>query len=123
MGLRMKTNRKIEDLLEKKTDAVRTHVLRKDLSSIPDQLAGDKFHYVQYQLDALKPFFPDNYELVLTDRYYPYAEGGALYIDEVMHDLDKRCLDQKKKIMKDLGLRYVVIKKGMSLLDALELLT
>ena len=114
----MKANKKAETVLEKKTDVVRSQIMRKDLSSIPDQLAQDKFYYINYQLNDLKTHLEK--DLVICDRYYPYAEGGPLFMDIVNSDMDKRTFEPKKEIMKTLGFRYVVIKKGMNLIEALE---
>ena len=118
MSIKMKANKKTEIILEKKADVVRSQIMRKDLSSIPDQLAQDKFYYISYQLNDLKSYLEK--ELVTCDRYYPYAEGGPLFMDIVSSDMDKRVFDRKKEVMKTLGFRYVVIKKGMNLIEALE---
>lgn len=117
-SIKMKSNKKTESILEKKPDVVRTQIMRKDLTSIPDQLAQDKFYYLNYHLNDLKPHLEKG--LIYCDRYYPYAEGGPLFMDIISSDLDSRKLEQKKEVMKTLGFRYVVIKKGMNLIEALE---
>lgn len=96
---------------------------RHGLVGIPNQIAGDSFYYLNYPFPGCESYFNDELlGLRYSDRYYPHALGGPLWVDIKSHDSDSRDFEIKKKIMKKLNLRYLVITKTMNLIDCYEAL-
>lgn len=89
--------------------------------SLADQIAGHFFFHRGYYWPGCKQAFPNNLLMQHVDKFYPMAEGGPLFIDEV-EAADNRNFEVKKEVMKKLGHRYLVIKPNMTLLEAFEAL-
>lgn len=95
---------------------------RRDLMSVSDQVAEDKFVYKNYMYPGAREAFPMNVNLQSVDKYYPYANGGPLFVDEPQHKDDIKVLELKVEAMKKLGHRYLLLKPGMKHEDCLEAL-
>lgn len=64
--------------------------------------------------------FPFNPELRTVTKYFPIADGGPLFVDEVSHESLESQFAQKKKVLSKAGKRYLIIRKTTDLLDAME---
>lgn len=94
--------------------------LRKTYRSVAEQAAESSFYEKNFLVLDFKNKKPDNKNLIYVSRYFPYAKGGALYIDEPVTEADKKECEIKAEWFKALGLRYLVITHEMSLMDVLE---
>lgn len=67
--------------------------------------------------------FPHNPELRTVSKYFPVAEGGPLFVDEVSHESLEPQFARKREAMKAAGKRYLILRKTTDLQDAMEQLT
>lgn len=58
--------------------------------------------------------------LRFCSKVYPYAKGGALYVDYPKNEVESYRAWERNKVMKKLKLRHVVVEKDSSLIDLLE---
>jgi hypothetical protein len=95
----------------------------KEWRSLAEELAKDKLYYKNHYYPGNKEFMRDHPRMRFVDRYFPYAKGGPLYVDEPM-DKDEIALCEKKRdFMKEHKLRYVIIEpkaEFQSLFEQLE---
>ena len=82
--------------------------------------AGHEFCKVNYYHPLLKEKFPGNPKMWSVDKYYPYAKGGPLYIDEP--NLEYRIVESKRKLeeFKKAGVRYLILLRGVEPLNEVE---
>jgi hypothetical protein len=99
----------------------KSHVPKEKLASIAQQVAQDSFFYVNHYYPGGRENFGDIAHQTV-DKYFPYALGGPLFIDEPQNERDENICEEKKAIMEKLGHRYIIIKRGMSEIDIMELL-
>ncbi len=85
-----------------------------------ESLAKDKFFHRNYFFDCLARVFPHENMMWYTDRYYPYADGGPLAIDDGGHKDDLETLKLKKQHLKAIGVRYILITPEMTEMQAVE---
>ena len=90
---------------------------RKSTNSISDELAGDKFHYVNYLVTHLKFAFHDKPSMWHVDKYYPYAKNGAIYFDEPRTPQEIDLCSLKREFLHKHAIRYIVIEPKKSLED------
>lgn len=115
--MQVKKNIQSEKIIEKNRPYV---VYKKNLVGIPNQIAGDVLYYTNYPFPKCEDYFLDeDKNLRYCDRYYPYAQGGALWMD-IQSNRDERNFALKKKVLNELGLRYIAIKKDMDLAKCYE---
>lgn len=111
----------IPKMEESKEDIVKRVLARRNFKSLAERVAGDSLFYKNYYYPGGRSFFTQQQnELLTVDKYFPYAEGGALYIDEPMFEYEERDCEKKAQAMKVLGLRYLIIKRNMNELDCIE---
>lgn len=105
--------------LEKnKTQSVRFREV--EPRSMAEKIAKDKLYYRNYYYPGGKGAFPEFPVLQTVDKFFPYAEGGPLFVDEVSRTTDTKLIEKKTEVMRSLGHRYVAIMPGMSELDIRE---
>ena len=79
-------------------------------------------HHLDWHYEKCQTLFPQDPDLRLVDRYYPYAVKGPLLVDEIDSE-DKygilRC-KEKAKVLKDAGYRYVWLTETMDEQAAFE---
>lgn len=46
-----------------------------------------------------------------VSKFYPYAAGGALYVDEPVNELEIHRAYERQKVMKRLHLRYLIVER------------
>lgn len=88
--------------------------------SMAEKIANDKLYYRNYYYPGGKTEFPEFPALQTVDKFFPYAEGGPLFVDEISRTTDQKLIEKKSELMKRLGHRYVAIVPGMSELDIRE---
>jgi hypothetical protein len=122
--MKVRVNKMAEEIIGSKPslDALRARI--KSDKTLSEQIAGDTICYLNKYFTGYKEAFPEPQDVGLrtVDKYFPFAEGGPLYVDEHRGVTELRDLDRKKEVMKSLGFRYVILKPGMSLIDAYEAL-
>jgi hypothetical protein len=91
-------------------------------SSLAEKIAGDKLYYKNYYYPGGRESFMETRGQTV-DKFFPYAEGGPLFVDEVSRLENPELFEKKTKMMEHLGHRYVAILPGMSELDIRERLT
>lgn len=97
----------------------------RQFGSIAERFANDKHFQRNHIWPGAKEAFPTNKKMWYVDRYFPYADGGPLFVDEPTRlslETEKDNFELKKEIMKKLGHRYVVIRPGMSEIDVMEVM-
>lgn len=100
-----------------------TYKARKDArKSVAEQVAGDSFFKKNYYYPKGKELFPNDKDMHYVDKCFQYAIGGELMIDEPLTDLELKKCNEKAKAMKEMGLRYLILKPGMNVIDAIEVL-
>lgn len=91
---------------------------RKLHTIISDSVAASDIFHKNWPIAQGKKLFPDEWRLQYSDLFYPYAEGGPLFIDTPgPHDV-QRC-EKKFRAYAQAGVRYVYIKNGDSVNDVL----
>lgn len=87
--------------------------------SIADRIAVDRFYFLNQYYPGGKEAFPGNNRMQVTTKYYPYAQGGKLYVDEPVTDFLIVECRRKIPVMRKNGVRYVLIEPDMTLEQAL----
>jgi hypothetical protein len=103
-----KTSRAHRSALEK----INRRINHGDLISVSDKVAGDPLFYRNYRWPEANRHYPEDSDagMRFVSRYYPYADAkGGLYVDEPTNTRQVERCEEKRKIMKQLGLKYVVI--------------
>lgn len=90
------------------------------LSGIPELVAGDKVKYVKHEWAGARQAFPAHKSQWYVDLFFPYAQGGPLFIDQIKNETHKKTLVDKLKTMKKLGHRYLQLTSDMDVTAALE---
>lgn len=122
--IRRRTNSDIEAgySRDEKLEALRAQAKVQNKTKIggrADLLAGDSLFLMKWEYkDAMKHFPSDPY-MRYVDRYYPYANGGPLLVDEPSLAHQEERSERKRKILKDLGYRFIVLKPSMTEVDEL----
>lgn len=93
------------------------------LSGVPELVAGDKFKFVKHEWAGARQAFPQNKSQWYVDLFFPYAQGGPLFIDQIKNEAHKQTLVEKLKTMKKLGHRYLQLTNSMDVTAALEQLS
>lgn len=94
----------------------------RQLETVAEKIAEDKFCQRNHIWPGARQAFPFNSKMHYVDKFYPYAEGGPLFVDEPTRLSDLKQYELKAEAMKKLGHRYLVIKPGMTEIDAREVL-
>jgi len=94
----------------------------RDFATVAEQIAQDTLFQRNHIWPGAKTAFPFNQKMQTVDKYFPYAEGGPLFVDQPQRTADFSQFELKEKAMKDLGHRYLLIKPGMTLMECQEAL-
>lgn len=90
--------------------------------SLPEKIAKSDIFKQNWYYPLGWEKFPTEYDLRYTDYYFPYAEGGALALDMVDDDARLPGCKKKAAVLKTMGIRYLILTKGMSYNKAMEAL-
>lgn len=83
------------------------------------QLAKSTVYCGNWKFKNAEKHFPHAPLMRTVDKYFPYANGGPLFVDQPVTEQDETACQKKAKAMKQEGQRYVYITKDMNLEDAL----
>jgi len=118
-----------DEKLEEKVKAARSEATKlgiarrsRGLLTVAEQVAGDKFHERNFCWPGSKQAFPFNNQMWTVDKYFPFANGGPLFVDEPTHKHDLKPFALKQEAMQKLGHRYLLLTEGMKFHEALEAL-
>lgn len=108
---------------EKKVNLKEVNPTRKiRSSSMVEDIAGDNLTYLNHYWPGCKEAFPSDQKLQTVHRYFPYAEGGPLYVDTPQQHEKLELYERKEKAMKERKLRYLLLKPDMTEMQAREAL-
>lgn len=113
-------NQELAELQPKEKRVMAANFREVQYSSRAEKLAKDSLYYRNHYYAGGKQIFPDQPNLQTVDKYFPYAEGGPLFIDELSLMDDKKAFELKTAKMKELGHRYIAIDPKMTDQDILE---
>ena len=77
--------------------------------SLAERVARDSFCYKNYLCVSAQNAKPDDRLYWYVDRFYPYAHGGTLFIDEPIRQHEIEDCKKKAELFKELGLRYLIL--------------
>ena len=97
-----------------------------EFKTLAEAVAKSSVFVRNWYLDELRQKFKYMDRVKRFDKFFPFARIGddmtattTLYVDEPANDQEVEVCYQKAKLMKDLGLNYVIIEKDTVLFDAL----
>lgn len=66
--------------------------------------------------------FPHETQALLRfcSKVYPYAKGGALYVDYPKNEVESYRAYERNRMMRKLKIRHIVVERDSSLIDLLE---
>lgn len=84
---------------------------RQQFVTIAERIAKDSMHYKHYKWPGADREFPESIDAPMrfVSKYFPYAEGGPLYVDEPKTALEARRCAEKAELFKKWKMRYVII--------------
>lgn len=90
------------------------------LVGIAEKIANDKLCYLNWYFPRSAELFPNNASMRYVTRYFPYAEGGPLLVDEPRDGFEFELCKQKAPILRAEGHRYLIVSHDTTLADALS---
>jgi hypothetical protein len=84
---------------------------------IAAEVAQDTVYMSNTRWDNAEKHFPVDPLLRTTDKYFPYAAGGALYIDQPSTAGEVRECKRKAEAMRKEGLRYCYVPPFLDVTD------
>jgi hypothetical protein len=81
-------------------------------TKVSDAIANSDVAIRNWKIPNSNELFPNEFRMQYTDLYYPYADGGPLFIDTpaMPHDI-KRC-ERKLETLKKTKVRYTYVASG-----------
>lgn len=93
---------------------------KEDWRSLAERVAQHRLYKRHEHVPALKAAFPANRYMWSVDKFFPYAQGGVLAVDEPQIKQDIEESRTKQAFLKSMGIRMVVLTHGTSYQDALD---
>lgn len=87
--------------------------------SLAERVAYHRLYERNKHVGLLKIAHPHRPHLWTTDLFFPYADGGPLFIDEPVMPPDVAESEMKTDVMKKNGLRFLIIKPKMNYEDCM----
>lgn len=117
---------KSTDFKDPETELIKGKILpRHSFDSTAERLAKSKHFYVNYSTKGLVDLFHGDPDYTTVDYFFPYADGGPLYLDQVFSSYDYELLQAKHKKMIGAGFRHLVFEdrdEFVVLLDQLSVI-
>jgi hypothetical protein len=88
-------------------------------TSVAEKVARSSIYTTNWYYPGSQKDFPYHERLKRIDRYFPYAEGGPLLVDEPMDEAELALCERKRPKLKERGFRYVILGLGSTFEDAL----
>jgi hypothetical protein len=82
------------------------------------QVAGVTTYVRNWRLPKAQTHFPFNPEMRTVDKYFQFAKGGPLYVDEPTTEGDIEKCKKKAQVAKIEGIRYCYVTITMKLDEA-----
>lgn len=89
-------------------------------TDLASQAADSRLSCRNWKFNNADAHFPYDVDLRRVDRYFPYASGGPLLIDEPMTEKEEKNCEKKRKAIDKEGQRYAIITRDMELNEVLE---
>ena len=95
-----------------------------EFNTLEEQVAKSTVFIKNYYLEDLREKYKYQDRVKRFDKFFLYARLGdsfdttTLYVDRPLSEYDVEICYKKSKIMKDLGLNYVIIENDTTLFDA-----
>lgn len=87
--------------------------------SLAEKVAKSTIYCRNWYSPSLQKTHPLDDRVKRFDKYFPYADGGALLVDEPMTPVDlAKCYAKRELLPK--GTRYIVIEEDATLYELLE---
>lgn len=95
---------------------------RRPSKAIPlsDRIANSNICTKNFKWKEADIDFPNQPWMRHVDKYYPFAEGGPLLVDEPQLKHQLQTCDLKKELLRSHGYRYLVLTKESTLESAAE---
>lgn len=87
---------------------------RRNLVTVPEKIAENKNYEMNAIIWQLKEKYPQDSDMFHIEFMYPWAKGGPLYVDFCNFDDEIKKCEKKAEVMKIIGLRYLIMKPGMT---------
>lgn len=87
-----------------------------------EQVAKSKLYVRNWYVPEIKNLSPYKWSdrWCRVDKYFPYAEGGPLLVDEPDGEIDlELCLNKQKK-MREWSYRYIVVDQNTKFFEAMQ---
>lgn len=88
---------------------------RAEWKSLPEELAQSSVYICRWYFKGGEREFPYQNNLQYVDRYFPYAQGGALLMDFPQDDDELKLCEKKAPIIRKNGYRYLIVEKSMDI--------
>lgn len=123
--MRQKKNETIHATVVKSADKPKERDVldRADLLGVSAEVAQDTLCNRNWPWKNARSHFPLDPLMRTVDKFYPNAKGGPLYVDEPETEGDAKRYEKKRAVMKVEGLRYIVVTRDMTAVDARKQLT
>lgn len=118
-------NKSLDDIIPPDQEAVQNERLakleaRREMVGLCDKIAESNVYFRNWKWPGCMELYPNDPGMRMIDKYYPYAKGGPLLVDEpTFKDEVEKCYT-KQKVLKQRGHRYVIIETDTDLVMALE---
>ena len=87
---------------------------------VADRVANDGFCHRNFSVPLLREAFPLTNKMWFVDKMYPYAESGPLFVDEPRSLDEKAMCEEKRKVLADAKVQYLVINENMTATDCIQ---
>lgn len=110
--------------IEKKEEVKEGSVKKPEYKTLAEEIAQSTVFVKNFYLNELREKFSHADRVKRFDMFFPYAklEDGKptvkLYVDTPHTSLDEQICDKKAKLMKDLGLKYLILQEDTKIFDA-----
>lgn len=109
---------------ERHTEVLTRSTLRGGFASVAEQVAGSSSFYRNHIFAALREHFKAkgsfDQRLWTVSRYFPFADGGALAVEEPRSEADRVNSVAKIAVLRGVGIRCVLIEHGATYDEAMQ---
>lgn len=78
-------------------------------ASMAERVAKSPIYHLNYKIPHAEKHYPIDIESRFVSKFFPYAQGGPLYVDEPLTENQMIKAYDKQKLLKGMGLRSIVI--------------
>jgi len=88
--------------------------------SLAEKIAQDSTVLINWKFKDAAEYYPNHPTMRTVRKYYMYAKGGPLLVDEPRDPKDVFMCFEKQKLLKKLGYRHIVVERDSTIGDLLE---